>query len=108
MLSIFTIPKPFEGHNGVIQRNAIRSWTKLIPECEIMLFGDDDGVGDFASEVGAKYYPKINKTEQGTPLLDTVFQVAQKESKYDLLIYVNADIIFNSTLISALKNLTWY
>ena len=26
MLTIFTIPKPFIGHIGVIQRNAIMSW----------------------------------------------------------------------------------
>jgi len=37
MLTLFTIPKAFQGHTGVIQRNAIRSWTLLRPECEIIL-----------------------------------------------------------------------
>ncbi len=29
MLTLFTIPKPFAGHIGLIQRNAIASWTLL-------------------------------------------------------------------------------
>ena len=32
MLTIFTIPKPFVGHIGVIQRNAIISWLNLSPK----------------------------------------------------------------------------
>ena len=27
MLTIFTTPKPFRGHIGIIQRNALKSWT---------------------------------------------------------------------------------
>ena len=30
-LTIFAVPKPFEGHIDVIQRNAIRSWQRLRP-----------------------------------------------------------------------------
>lgn len=35
----FTTAKPFVGHNGVIQRNALRSWTLLHPGVEVILFG---------------------------------------------------------------------
>jgi hypothetical protein len=31
-LTIFAVPKPFEGHIGMIQRNAIRSWKGLRPD----------------------------------------------------------------------------
>ena len=52
MLTLFTIPKAFEGHSGVIQRNAIKSWTLLQPQCEIILMGDDEGTGEAAAEMG--------------------------------------------------------
>lgn len=29
MLTIFATPKPFQGHVGIIQRNAIGSWVRL-------------------------------------------------------------------------------
>lgn len=53
MLTIFSIPKAFNGHIGDIQRNAINSWTRLQPECEILLLGDDEGTGKAADENGA-------------------------------------------------------
>ena len=73
MLTIFTVPKPFKEHIGVIQRNAIYSWTQL-PGCEIILFGDDDGVAETAEEFGVKHVSDIEKNEHGTPLLDFVFE----------------------------------
>jgi hypothetical protein len=46
MLTIFAIPKPFRGHIGVIQRNAICSWLELRQACEIILLGDDEGTAE--------------------------------------------------------------
>jgi len=43
MLTLFALPKPFRGRNGIIQQNAIRSWTLLEPTPEIILFGDEFG-----------------------------------------------------------------
>jgi hypothetical protein len=34
MLTFFTTAKPFRGHSGVIQRNALKSWTLLHPDVE--------------------------------------------------------------------------
>ena len=41
MLTIFSCPKPFRGHFGMIQRNAIRSWTLLKPTPDVILIGDE-------------------------------------------------------------------
>ena len=46
MLTLFTIPKVFRGHIGVIQRNAIKSWTLLRPACEVVLLGDEGDAGE--------------------------------------------------------------
>lgn len=32
MITLFTTAKPFRGHDGIIQRNALRSWTLLRPD----------------------------------------------------------------------------
>jgi hypothetical protein len=44
MLTLFTTAKPFRGHSGMIQRNALKGRTLLHPDIEIILFGDDDGL----------------------------------------------------------------
>jgi hypothetical protein len=105
MLTIFTIPKPFVGHIGVIQRNAILSWLHLIPKCDIILFGDELGIQEIAQEFGIRHVPEIKKNEYGTPFLDDVFNHAQKIAHYDILCYCNADIIFFGDLIEAIKKL---
>lgn len=105
MLSIFTIPKPFHGHNRIIQRNAIKSWLQLTPTCEIILFGDDDGVAETAHELGVKHIPAVEKNEFGTPLLSSAFSIAQKIAQYDLLMYANADVIFFQNLIEAIRRI---
>ena len=51
-ITILAMPKPFKGHIGVIQRNAITSWTKFEPRPEIFLFGHEDGAAECASELG--------------------------------------------------------
>lgn len=101
MLTIFTIPKPFIGNIGVIQRNAIMSWLNLIPKCEIILFGDDSGIQEVAQELGIICIPDIKKNEYGTPYLDDVFNRAQKIAHHDILCYTNSDIIFFNDIIEA-------
>ena len=51
MLTMFTIPKAFRGDFDIIQKNAIRSWTLLRPECEIILFGNEEGTAEMAGEL---------------------------------------------------------
>ena len=105
MLTLFTIPKPFQGHINVIQRNAIQSWLKLEPKCEIILFGDDQGVAEAAGEFGVRHIPGIEKNKLGTPLLDSAFNLAQKTAKNDILVYINADIILMSDFVPAVKRI---
>lgn len=103
MLTIFTIPKPFLGSIGLIQRNAIQSWLQLMPECEIILFGDDEGVAETAQNFGIRHIPGIDKNDLGTPLLSSAFSMAQKSANYDLLMYANTDIILFQDLIKAVR-----
>lgn len=104
MLTIFSIPKPFRGHIGIIQCNAIQSWLKLNPKCEIILYGNEEGISEIAAELGVKHVADVTKNEYGTPLLDFVFEHAQQVAAHGKLCFVNADIILLNDLTSAVKH----
>jgi hypothetical protein len=93
MLTIFTCPKPFRDHIGIIQRNAIQSWKLLDPAIEIILFGDEEGTAHSAKEFGLRHIADIEINRFGTPLLNDVFRKAHNEARNDILCYVNSDII---------------
>lgn len=103
MLTIFAIPKPFRGHIGVIQRNAIRSWLELRQSCEIILLGDDEGTAEVAKELKVRHVPRVERNDQGTPLVNSVFSEAQAIATYPRLCYVNADIILMSDFLPAVQ-----
>jgi hypothetical protein len=105
MLTIFTIPKPFTGHIGVIQKNAIMSWLNLVPECEIILFGDEPGIREVAQEFGIRHVSEIRKNEYGTPFLNDVFNQAQLIAHHDIVCYSNTDIIFLNNILEAVKKI---
>lgn len=104
MLTLFTIPKPFHGHIGVIQRNAIRSWT-LLPDVRIVLLGDDAGTGETARELSIEHRPAVARNEYGTPRLDDLFEQARQCSGTSHLCYVNADIILMSDFVEAARRI---
>ena len=61
MLTIFSLPKEFNGHTGVIQHNAIGSWVRLGPRVEVILHGDDPGVADVAVRHGVTHGGKVER-----------------------------------------------
>jgi hypothetical protein len=93
LLTIFSIPKAFKGHIGIIQRNAIRSWTKLEPRPEIILLGNDDGTAEVAREFGLRHLPNVATSDHGTPLLSDLFRQAEAAASSSWMCYVNADIL---------------
>ena len=102
MLTVFTTPKPFHGHTAVIQANAIQSWTLLRPECEIILFGDEEGTAEVAARFGITYIPEVDRNEYGTPLVSSIFRIAQDIASNPLMCYINADIILLSDFMPAI------
>jgi hypothetical protein len=102
MLTLFTTPKPFLGHIDVIQRNALKSWKLLHPEVEVILFGDDEGAADVAREFGIRHEPHVDRNGGGMKRIDYMFLRAQAIAGYDLLCYVNCDIILTSDFPLAL------
>ena len=107
MITIFGIPKAFEGHIGVIQRNAIRSWAKLHRDVQVVLCGDDTGCDAMAREVGADWLGDMERNEFGTPMLDDAFQQATAIARHDILVYANADIILLPQIVDAARSMPW-
>jgi len=102
-VTIFTIPKPFVGHIGVIQENAIRSWLTVSSENNVVIFGDELGSVDYAAKLGVRHLLDIARSIHNTPLLNDVFKKAHGVTTTDFLCYVNCDIVFNHDIITALE-----
>jgi hypothetical protein len=103
MLTIFSTPKPFLGHINIIQRNAIKSWTLLHPEVEVILFGDEQGAAEVCQEFGLRHEPEVRRHEKGPKYLNYFFDRAQEIAKHDVLCYVNCDIILMSDFWRAVE-----
>ena len=112
MLTIFTVPKAFDGHINVIQRNAIKSWSLLEPKCQIILAGDDEGTDQVAADMGVEHIPNLTRNEFGTPLLDSAYQQVEDAARFPFICYVNADVIlmndFTQAVQRALEQSQWF
>lgn len=93
MLTFFSTAKPFHGHAGIIQRNALQSWRCLNPEVEVILFGDEDGTAQVCLDLGLRHEPHVERHESGMKYLHYLFDVAQKIARHQYLCYSNCDII---------------
>jgi hypothetical protein len=105
VLTLFSVPKPFRNHIGTIQSNALQSWLKLAPDCEVILFGTEEGTAEMASRFGAVHKPDVSRNEFGTPLLDGLFERAQDIATYPVICYVNADMILMADFVRSIESL---
>jgi hypothetical protein len=103
MLTFFSTPKPFIGHSNVIQRNALRSWTLLHPEVEVILFGDDQGAAEVCSDLQIRHEPHVRRNEHGTKYLNYIFDQAHDLSHHKFLCYANCDIVLTPDFLEGLK-----
>jgi hypothetical protein len=106
ILTIFTAPKPFiNPHIINIQRNAIRCWQHL-EGSEVFLVGDEPGIAATATELGVKHLPGVVCNVLGTPLIGSIFNMAQQAASSSLLVYTNADMLFTSDLVQAAQQVS--
>jgi hypothetical protein len=105
ILTLFTTGKSFAGHSGVIQRNALGSWTRLHADVEVVLFGDDAGAAETAQELGLRHEPHVERNRFGSKRLDFMFARAQEIARHDLVCYCNCDIILLPEFCDALERI---
>jgi hypothetical protein len=92
-LTLFTAPKPFQGHIGVIQTNAIRSWQRLGNGVDILLVGREPGLAEAAAGLGVRHEDSVARSPSGAPLLRSALEAARRASPSPFLCYLNADIV---------------
>jgi hypothetical protein len=101
LITLFSAPKPFvDPHIAMIQRNAIKSWT-LLPDVEVILLGEETGLAEAAQELDVKHIPHVARSENGTPLISSMFQLARENSNSGLLCIINADMILMPDFVEA-------
>ena len=105
-LTIFSAPKPFTNpHIATIQRNAIRSWTEL-PDVQVVLLGDEPGLAEAASQLGAVHVRELPRSPSGAPRMDAMFRLAREHSPSPFYCVVNADIILFPDLLEAARQIS--
>ncbi|MFM8369198.1 MAG: hypothetical protein ACKOBD_10665 [Chloroflexota bacterium] len=103
LITLFSAPKPFTNpHIAMIQRNAIKSWT-LLPDVEVILLGEEEGLADAASELGVRHIATVERNANGVPLISSMFKLARENSNSDLLCIINADMVLMPDFVEAAK-----
>jgi glycosyltransferase involved in cell wall biosynthesis len=103
VLTLYTVPKPFRGHIGDIQRNAVASWRALHPDVQVVLVGDEDGVAEAAREAGVEHVGALTRNERGTPRLDSAFERVETVARHPIRCFVNADIVLLDDFLPAVE-----
>ena len=103
MLTFFTTAKPFRGHIGTIQRNALKSWKRLHADAEVILFGEEEGAEEAARELGLRHEPQVERNEFGTNLLESIFRRAREIARHQVLCYINCDILLMQDFCAAVE-----
>jgi hypothetical protein len=103
-LAVVAAPKPFVGHTGIIQRNAIRSWRSLSDDITIVLAGSAEGLDSIAKEVSAVLLPDIAAGIDGPPRVDDLLNKARAATTTDFVAYINSDIILFPDWLNAVRH----
>ena len=103
MITIFCTPKNFEGIFDIIQKNAIRSWRYLSEDLEIIIFGNSKGSQEISNEIKGVYHPDVKTSKNGVPLLSSMFQKANEIASFDVLLFINSDIILPMNFVEVFK-----
>jgi hypothetical protein len=103
MITLFSMPKAFDGHIGIIQRNAILSWTHLKNKPTIILLGNDPGVKEICDELSLIHVPDVKcDTNSNIPLMNDLIEMGKKHSNTPMVGLVNSDIILFDDFMDAI------
>mgnify|MGYP001772446616 CR=1 FL=1 len=105
MISILFSPKPFVGNDAINQRNALASWRRIAGDVELICYGDGEGVAEACAEFGARHVKDVPLSETAAPMFDWIAQHAEREAKYDLQMFINADIVLLPGFAEALARI---
>jgi hypothetical protein len=101
MITFHAIVRGFEGEFDHIQRNAIRSWQRLHPDVEVVLFGSGEpGAVEAAEELGCGIYP-LERNHRGIPFVRYPIERTRELARHDIRCLINADVILTKDFLWA-------
>ncbi len=107
MITFLSSPKPFIGHAGIIQRNAILSWLAVHPEAEVIIYGDSKGTADVCCEMGVHHVANISCSPSGIPYFNSIVNHASTYGRHDVQCYINCDILMTKWVTNVTKLLSF-
>jgi hypothetical protein len=108
MITILTAFKPFKGEALMHQTNALRSWTALGRDVEILVFGEPRVFGPAVEPFGARVVPDVPTGEDGRARVDAIFEFGKLHGKFNRQVYVNGDIILMQDFVAAFQSIPFY
>jgi hypothetical protein len=60
---------------------------------EVLLIGDEPGMKEVVKDLDVQQIPEVERNELGTPLINSIFNLAKEHSTAGIMMYLNADII---------------
>jgi hypothetical protein len=60
-------------------------------------------LAEAAAEWGAEHLKEVARNESGTPLVSSIFSLAQQRARHELMCYVNADILLLEDFLPSVK-----
>src|SRR5260370_34407069 len=106
MLHTFSATKPFDGHIGIIQRNAIHSWLRLSREIQVILIGDEPGAAEVARQFGILHVKEVERGKGGAKYLSSIFREAERHAHHEIVCYVNCDVMLMSDFLRAVDRVS--
>ncbi len=81
----------------------MRSWTRLEPQPEVILFGNEAGTAEEARELSFRHVGEVEVNEFGTPLMDDIYRKAHAMSRDGLFCFINSDIVLMQDFMDAVE-----
>ncbi len=101
MLTFLASPKGFSGIARENQLTAIKSWTRVHPDTEVILYGDAPGTAEASALLGVRHVPSVASSASGIPLFGAIADHAATHARHDVQVYLNCDIILTAHILHA-------
>jgi len=103
-MTFITTFKPFKPPFDTIQLNALKSWLRFCPPCEVVVVGAEEGVEEVIGHMpNVTLVPVVKRSAHGAPLFDDFIKKGESVARHELICLVNGDIIIADDILRVVK-----
>ena len=74
-----------------------------LEDVEVFLIGDEPGIAEVAAEFNLPHFTEVARNDWGTPLVNSIFDLARQNCRSGMLCYVNADILLMPDVVESAR-----